>query len=140
MANGDLQDVTPFASRWTEQAWRISVCLHAGENLEYSESRELTEATTEKAIQLTNWFAAHQLVILEESRSKRRETRIKRLAEILAGNNGCISFRSLKGSNGIKEDEIYELVKHFPDNLAIETKHAGPTGGRPSKLVRLIEK
>jgi len=140
MANGDLQDVTPFASRWTEQAWRISVCLHAGENLEYSGSRELTEATTEKAIQLTNWFAAHQLVILEDSRSKRREIRFKRLAEILAGNNGCISFRSLKGSNGIGEDEINELVKHFPDKLAIETKHAGPTGGRPSKLVRLIEK
>jgi len=47
---------------------------------------------------------------------------------------------SLKGSNGIGEDEINELVKHFPDKLAIETKHAGPTGGRPSKLVRLIEK
>ena len=26
---GDLRDVTTFAARWNEQAWRIAVCLHA---------------------------------------------------------------------------------------------------------------
>ena len=27
---GDLRDVTIYAARWNEQAWRIAVCLHAG--------------------------------------------------------------------------------------------------------------
>ena len=27
---GELRDVTSYAARWNEQAWRIAVCLHAG--------------------------------------------------------------------------------------------------------------
>ena len=27
---GELRDVTSYAARWAEQAWRIAVCLHAG--------------------------------------------------------------------------------------------------------------
>jgi hypothetical protein len=31
---GELRDVTTYAARWNEQAWRIAVCLHAADELQ----------------------------------------------------------------------------------------------------------
>lgn len=73
---GELKDVTSFAARWTEQAWRIAVCLHAGEHGRRAGEHSLSVETARAAIRIADWFAGEQLAILHAGReAKRRDTR-----------------------------------------------------------------
>jgi hypothetical protein len=47
---GELRDVTSFAVRWTEQAWRIGLCIHAGLNGKAAGSMPLEQDTARCAI------------------------------------------------------------------------------------------
>ena len=69
---GDLRDVTIYAARWNEQAWRIAVCLHAGLHGAHAHEHKLELDTVKRAIELADWFAAQQLEILSASREKAR--------------------------------------------------------------------
>ena len=80
MNDGDLQDILPFAARWAEQTWRISLVLHAGEYLEVAANKELEVETVEKAWEIARWFAAHQLRILESHREEMRNERFAQLS------------------------------------------------------------
>lgn len=53
--NGELRDVGSFALRWTEQAWRISVCLHAGTHGEQCVKRPLEVTTARNAVAIADW-------------------------------------------------------------------------------------
>ena len=68
---GDLRDVTIYAARWNEQAWRIAVCLHAGLHGADAHEHMLELDTAKRAIELADWFAAQQLEILSASRAER---------------------------------------------------------------------
>jgi Protein of unknown function (DUF3987) len=68
----DLRDVTIYAARWNEQAWRIAVCLHAGLHGAHAHEHTLELDTAKRAIELADWFAAQQLEILSASREKAR--------------------------------------------------------------------
>jgi len=70
----DLRDVTTFAARWAEQAWRIAVCHHAGTYGSKAHERALALASAEAGIGLARWFAEQQLLILSGSRDKVRRT------------------------------------------------------------------
>src|SRR5947208_6704706 len=71
----DLRDVTIYAARWNEQAWRIAVVLHAALHGAHAHEEELEIDTAKSAIELADWFAGQQLEILSASREKtRRET------------------------------------------------------------------
>jgi len=65
---GDLRDVSTYAARWNEQAWRIAVCIHAGIHGEHAGGRGLNADTARKAIALADWFANEQLRILAGGR------------------------------------------------------------------------
>jgi hypothetical protein len=75
MNNADLRDVTTFAARWNEQAWRIAVCLHAGLYGEDAGGRMLSAETTASAIALADWFAIAQLQILDRGRQAARRAK-----------------------------------------------------------------
>lgn len=68
----DLRDVNIYAARWNEQAWRITVCLHAGLHGAHAHEHKLELDTAKRAIELADWFAAQQLEILSASRDKAR--------------------------------------------------------------------
>ena len=68
----DLRDVTIYAARWNEQAWRIAVCLHAGLHGAHAHEHRLGLDTAKRAIELADWFAVQQLEILSASREKAR--------------------------------------------------------------------
>jgi hypothetical protein len=67
---GDLRDVTTFAARWNEQAWRLSACLHAGAHGSSAHERALSIETVRAAIELAEWFSTQQLEILGAGRRK----------------------------------------------------------------------
>src|SRR4029077_2344049 len=68
----DLRDVTIYAARWNEQAWRIAVVLHAAQHGSHAHERELEIDIVKRAIELADWFAFQQLEILSASREKAR--------------------------------------------------------------------
>ncbi len=91
-----LRDVTTFAARWNEQAWRLSVCLHAGLWGDAAHEQRLELETAEHAIELADWFAGQQLEILSAGRhAARRKIRDEVLA-LLADN-----------PKGIRASDIY---------------------------------
>lgn len=65
---GELADVGGFAARWAEQAWRLSVVLHAGFHGAEAHRHDLSAETAGNAIQLARWFADEQLAILGKGR------------------------------------------------------------------------
>ena len=135
---GELRDVTSYAARWNEQAWRIAVCLHGGTYGSQAHEHPVSLETAQRAIALADWFADEQLRILNAGRMERKAARLTKLKElILQCYNGAAKLRDLDKSNNFKQDEVRELASRFPDILVIEKR---VTGGRPSEVVRIIKK
>ena len=135
---GELRDVTSYAARWNEQAWRITVCLHAGKHGNQAHEHPVNLETTRRGIALADWFAEEQLRILNACRMERKTARLKKLKElIIECYGGAATLRDLDKSNNFKQDEVRELASRFPDILVIEKR---VTGGRPSEIVSIIKK
>ena len=64
----DLADVGAFAARYGENAWRLSVVLHAVQWGAAASRERLTDETAANAVRLMKWFAASQLKILAKGR------------------------------------------------------------------------
>jgi hypothetical protein len=134
---GELRDVTSYAARWNEQAWRITVCLHVGTHGSEAHKQRVSLETARRAIALADWFAEEQLRILNAGRMERKAGRLKKLKElIIQCYNGAATLRDLDKSNNFKQDEVRELASRFPDILVIEKR---VTGGRPSEIVSIIK-
>jgi Protein of unknown function (DUF3987)/CHC2 zinc finger len=135
---GELRDVTSYAARWNEQAWRIAVCLHAGTHGSQAHEQPVSLETAQRAIALADWFAAEQLRILNAGRTQRKFDRLQKLTELIVQQyNGAATLRALQRNNGFEPTETRELVAKFPQALVIE-RHE--TGGRPSEIVRVSKK
>jgi hypothetical protein len=134
----ELLDVTSYAARWNEQAWRIAVCLHAGTHGSEAHKQPISLETAQRAIALAAWFSAEQLRILNAGRTQRKIERLQRLTELLLQQyNGSTTLRTLHRNNGFEPDETRQLAAKFPEKLVIE-RHE--TGGRPSEIVRVSKK
>ena len=134
---GELRDVTSYAARWNEQAWRIAVCLHAGTYGSQAHEQPVALETAQRAIAVADWFAEEQLRILNTGRMERKAARLKKLKElIIQCYSGAATLRDLDKSNNFKQDEVRELVSRFPDILVIEKR---VTSGRPSEIVSIIK-
>jgi hypothetical protein len=135
---GELRDVTSYAARWNEHAWRITVCLHAGTHGSQAHEQPVALETAHRAIALADWFAEEQLRILNAGRMERKAARLKKLKELLIQRyNGTATLRDLDKSNNFKQDEVRELASRFPDILMIEKR---VTSGRPSEIVSITKK
>jgi hypothetical protein len=62
-----LREITTFAARWNEQAWRLAVVLHAGRYGKEAHKHAVDVQTAQSAIKLVDWFAEHQKWILNKS-------------------------------------------------------------------------
>jgi hypothetical protein len=134
---GELRDVTSYAARWNEQAWRIAVCIHAGTHGSQAHEQPVSVETAQRAIALADWFAAEQLRILNAGRTQRRIERLQRLMELIVEQyNGKATLRALQRNNGFDPDETRQLAAQFKGQLVIEKLE---TGGRPSEIVKLYK-
>lgn len=102
----DLLDVTIYAARWNEQAWRISVCLHAGKWGSLAHEQELEPDTVEDAIALANWFSFEQLEILSAGREAAHQAKRDEVLKLLVNKPG-----------GIRASDVYR-ARIVPDSAA----------------------
>ncbi len=131
---GELRDVQSFAARWTEQAWRIALCLHAGLYGKAAGAMELHADTAAAAIKIADWFSGQQLAILQKSRSEKRMARLEKLRSLIVTCGGEASLRDLAKNNGFEGEEVRRLAADFPSQLSIQKRE---TGGRPSEFAFL---
>ena len=128
---GDLRDVTTYAARWNEQAWRIAVCLHAGLHGEQAGERMLAADTAASAIALADWFAGEQLRILARGRHAARRAKRDEVLELLADNPRGITARDVHRARIVgSADEAHTLLAQMEADGELTGKDSKPeTGG-----------
>lgn len=128
---GELRDVTTFAGRWNEQAWRIAVCLHAGLHGEHAGERMLAADTAASAIALADWFAGEQLRILARGRHAARRAKRDKVLALLADTPKGITGRGVHRARIVDTaDEAHTLLAQMEADGELEGKNSKPeTGG-----------
>ena len=136
LVRGGLSDVSTFAVRWNEWAWRICLNLHAGQFGIESIKHPLSVKTFESAVRIVQFFAGEQLKILRRSRVQAEDKDLSRVRDLITQNGGPITLRDMDRRHGFSERRIRSLEKRFSTVIEVyEIKH--PEGGRPSTVVGL---
>lgn len=127
----DLRDVTTFAARWNEQAWRCAVCLHAGLYGEDAGNRMLDTDTAASAIALADWFAGEQLRILARGRHAARRAKRDEVLKLLADNPKGITARDINRARIVENaDEARTLLAQMEADAELTGTDSKPgTGG-----------
>ena len=123
--NGDLIDLAPFVARWTENAWKIALVLHAAQHGGTSHEVTLDATTAGNALEVMRWFADRQLETLSAGRRDKLKKRLMALMAAMTAANGEITFRDLKRTHSFEEAEIRKLQAAFPKAFKIEERRSG---------------
>lgn len=135
---GDLEDVSIYAARWAENAWRLAVVLHAAEHGEDAWRENLSVATAGKALTLMRWFAAQQLRLLASGREDNLAKRLEKLREVMALKpEKLCNLSELERRHAFSAAEVQKLAAQFPAVLVIEKLSTGGSG-RPPVVARLL--
>lgn len=136
--NADDGPLRPCIARWSEQAWKIALVLHAAIHGANSHQMPLDGHTAQRAFALQQWFARQQTQILGGAVLPAGTTRLARLCELLRSSpNGEMTLRNLQNSHGFSDSEVRRLVTSAPQQLYLQ-KRQNPAGGRPSHVVGLL--
>ena len=129
---GDLHDVTSYASRWTEQAWRIAVCLQAAKHGKDAASNTLDLETAQRAIAIADWFARQQLEILNAGRQKARQDDQDKVLSLLVDKPEGITVRDAQLKR-IKPDaeSCRVLLANMESAGLLVGRDKKPEGGGP---------
>jgi len=132
----DLRDVTTYAARWNEQAWRMAVCLHAGLHGEDAGGRMLSADTAASAIALADWFAGEQLRILEGGRHAARRAKRDKVLALLADNPKGITARMVQLKRITDTaSEAHSLLSSMETDGELTGKDTKPeTGGHVTRI------
>jgi len=132
--NGEVRDVGSFVLRWTEQAWRIAVCLHAGKHGAGAGDKALELDTAQEAIVIADWFAGQQLEILAASRDAGRRDKRERVLALLVDKPAGITARDVQRAHITNDaEEARQLLATMEAEGTLRSKEK-ETGGRPVRV------
>jgi hypothetical protein len=138
---GLMQDIQSYAARWSQNAFRIALVLHAATHGTSAHDRPLAIETADSALAIMDWFRSEQVRLLKDHITKADQERANRLEEAIRryGANTA-TIRDLTTRNGFKEPEIVALTERLPERFRIKESRAarGSKGGRPSRSVELV--
>lgn len=127
---GELRDVTSYAARWNEQAWRLAVCLHAGEWGAQSHGQALEVETAARAIELANWFSTQQLEILSGGRQAGRRQLRDAVLLLLADKPTGITARDAQRARlQPRAEDCLALLLTLEAEGALVSRETQPEGG-----------
>lgn len=132
--SGEVRDIASFALRWTEQAWRISVCLHAGLHGGQAHERRLELATARYAMELADWFANQQLEILSAGREVMRRRKCDAVLGLLADKTSGVTSRDVHRARiAATSEQAREVLQTMEMEGALFGRDLS-TGGRPTRI------
>jgi hypothetical protein len=137
LVRGKLADISQFAMRWTEQAWRTALVLHSGWNGAECYKVPLEEKIFADSTRIIRFFAAEQIEVLQASRLKSIQDTCKRLEEIFARRSlKLITLRDLRRSHKLEKHQVLDCVRTYPDIFGARIAHR-IAGGTPSTQIFL---
>ncbi|NBR89983.1 MAG: DUF3987 domain-containing protein [Rhodobacteraceae bacterium] len=126
----DLHDVSSYAARWNEQAWRIAVCLHAATWGKQAHEQTVELDTVKNAIALADWFAQQQLEILFGVRAKGRRAKRDEVLELLADKPEGIQASDVYRARIVSNSEAaHALLARLESEGDLTGTDSKPTGG-----------
>ena len=140
---GLFQDIRAFAARWTENAFRLALVLHAATHGGSAHEHPLAIETAKAALAIMDWFQAEQILLLRDRMTQADQSRANRLEQAIRRyGTRPATIPDLVNRNGFKKTEITALVERRPERFRIvEHRRAkGSLGGRPSEVVELVNK
>lgn len=135
--NAGMRYAASFVARWTENAWRLALVLHAAEHGTNAHNVPLSLGTARGATRIIDWFARGQLDLIQRSGRDSENDKVERLIEIVRTKGGKASKGDLKDNNKLTEEEVREIVAASGGRLQIAEILPGPKGGRKSFNVEL---
>ena len=154
---GDLADVGAFAARYGENAWRLSVVLHAAQWAGEAGHEPLSAETAANAVRVVEWFVTSQLDILAKGRRaaavKVEDEIMKLLDDRIHGRRLDPEERKLGGTfNYVKArnvvraritvtaDAATALLAKMEANGLLEGEDITPThGGKTTRIFRHMQ-
>jgi Protein of unknown function (DUF3987) len=138
----DLHDVTIYAARWNEQAWRIAVCLHAGLHGTHVHEHTLELDTAKRAMELADWFATQQLEILSASREEARREIWDKVLSLLANKPDGIRASDVYRARIVRNaDQAHTLLAAMESGNELAGRDEQPeTGGHITRIFTRVQK
>ena len=128
--NSDLHDVTIYAARWGEQAWRIAVCLHAAQWGAQAHEQTVELDTAADAIALAEWFSAQQLEILAGGREKAKQDKRDKVLALLANNpSGIRATDVYRARIAHNAEAAHTLLAQLEAEVPLAGTDSQPAGG-----------
>jgi hypothetical protein len=93
----------PFAKRWAENAWRMSLVLHGAAHGDQTHLVPVSRETARAAVAVVSWFAVQQMEILGKQRSDQEGDKETKVMDLVR-RHGRANIRSLKKA-GICDDD-----------------------------------
>jgi len=137
--HADQGQLRSCIARWAEQAWRLTLVLHAATHGGNSHNMPVDRQTAENAVVLQEWFAEQQMRILGGETVQQESSRLNRLCDLLReAPDRELTLRNLKNSHGFDHDEVQSLVKLAPSLLNLQNRQ-NPRGGPRSLVLTLMD-
>lgn len=141
----ELRDITGFAARWAEQAWRLAVVLHAGLHGAEAHHHRLELATAENAVRLAEWFANEQLQILAKSRRQAAKKVEEEVIELMQERSELqkLTFVTARDVHRARivptADAALALLLHMEQKGILTGEDVRPAhGGRATRIFRAV--
>ena len=142
----DLADVGAFAARYAENAWRLSVVLHASLHGAQAHAHPLDPETAANAVRVIEWFAASQLNILAKGRHTAAAKVEEEVLELLKNNvqRKAQDFTSAREVHRARitptPDAAHALLARMEhDGVLTGEDITPPRGGRTTRIYRCIQ-
>jgi hypothetical protein len=125
-------------ARWTEQAWKITLVLHAATHGRDSDRVAVERETAERAVALQEWFSKQQESIIRGTTQPPEGKRLEKLCRLLSkAPNHEIKLRDLQNSHGFSSEEVRRMVELAPSQLDLQERK-NPRGGPHSPVLVVI--
>ncbi len=142
----DLADVGAFAARYAENAWRLSVVLHAAFHGPQAHTHLLDQETAASAIGIVEWFMASQLDILAKGRraaAEKLETEVLELLETHRERKGqdFITARDVQRARIVPSADAARvlLARMESDGVLIGEDVKPEHGGKATRIFRRVQ-
>jgi hypothetical protein len=142
---GDLADLGPFAARYAEQAWRLSLVLHSALHGAAAPQHAVELETAQNAVQVVEWFNAQQGDILARGRrqaARKKEDEVLELAKTRREREKLdyVSARDVHRARIVPTAEaaIALLLRMEKNGILFGQDVRPPHGGKVTRVFRVV--
>ena len=136
---GPMRDISSFAARWNEQAWRLALVLHVGTHGAMARNFSLSSATAKAAVRIQEWFVQQQIAILEQGKAQTHEAVEAKVLALFSGPVTAITATDVNRKRITRNaEDAHALLNEMAASgkLTVENVPPPKRGGHTTRLYR----